>query len=107
MNGNIFPLPFSTHLIFVVVAFVFFLIQFVRVRKKYQIFMAAAVAMTMMIYVNDTKLWFYGVGIIEFGLILIALVTAVAEKNNKTAIVAEAEAVETEAEAEEAAEENE
>lgn len=42
MNGNIFPLPFSAHLIFAVVAFVFFLIQFIRVRYKYQLVMAVA-----------------------------------------------------------------
>lgn len=83
MSGNIFPLPFSTHLVFVAVAFVFFLIQFIRVRYKYQLVMAVAVAVTMLIYVKDSKMWFYSVGLIEFGLLLIALVAAIVEKKSR------------------------
>ena len=87
MNGNIFPLPFSAHLIFAVVAFVFFLIQFIRVRYKYQLVMAVAVA--MLIYLKDTKLWFYGIGILEFGLLIIALVAAISEKKRRRELEAE------------------
>ena len=87
MNGNIFPLPFSAHLIFAVVAFVFFLIQFIRVRYKYQLVMAVAV--TMLIYLKDTKLWFYGIGILEFGLLIIALVAAISEKKRRRELEAE------------------
>ena len=87
MNGNIFPLPFSAHLIFAVVAFVFFLIQFIR--YKYQLVMAVAVAMTMLIYLKDTKLWFYGIGILEFGLLIIALVAAISEKKRRRELEAE------------------
>ena len=89
MDGNIFPLPFSAHLIFAVVAFVFFLIQFIRVRYKYQLVMAVAVAMTMLIYLKDTKLWFYGIGILEFGLLIIALVAAISEKKRRRELEAE------------------
>lgn len=89
MSGNIFPLPFSAHLIFAVVAFVFFLIQFIRVRYKYQLVMAVAVAMTMLIYLKDTKLWFYGIGILEFGLLIIALVAAISEKKRRRELEAE------------------
>lgn len=89
MSGNIFPLPFSTHLIFVAVAFVFFLIQFIRTKYKYEIVMAAAVAITMLIYVKDTKMWFYSIGIIEFGLLLIALVSAIVEKRSRKELAGE------------------
>lgn len=89
MNGNIFPLPFSVHLVFVIVAFVFFLIQFIRTRYKYQLVMAVAVAMTMLLYVKETKLWFYGIGILEFGLLIIALVAAIAEKKRRKELEAE------------------
>lgn len=89
MNGNIFPLPFSVHLVFVIVAFVFFLIQFIRTRYKYQLVMAVAVAMTILLYVKETKLWFYGIGILEFGLLIIALVAAIAEKKRRKELEAE------------------
>lgn len=89
MNGNIFPLPFSTHLIFVAIAFVFFLIQFVRTKYKYQLIMAIAVALTMLIYVKDSKMWFYSIGILEFGLLIIAFVAAIAEKRSRKELVDE------------------
>lgn len=89
MSGNVFPLPFSTHLIFVAVAFVFFLIQFIRTRYKYELVMAAAVAVTMLIYAKDSKMWFYGVGILEFGLLVIALVAAIAEKRSRKELAEE------------------
>lgn len=80
MDNTIFPLPFSVHLVFVVVAFAFFMVQFVRTRYKYEVILAAAVAVTMLIYAKDTRMWFYSVGLIEFGLLLIALVAAIVEK---------------------------
>lgn len=83
MNSNIFPLPFSTHVIFVAIAFVFFIIQFVRLKYKYQLVMAVAVAMSMLVYVNDSKMWFYGVGILEFGLLVLSFVLSIVEKKNK------------------------
>lgn len=89
MSGNIFPLPFSTHLIFVAVAFVFFLIQFIRTKKKYEIVMAAAAAVTMLIYAKDTKMWFYSIGLIEMGLLLIALVLSIVEKKSRKELAEE------------------
>lgn len=80
MNTNNFPLSFEAHLVFVAVAFIFFIIQFVRLRKKYQLIMAIAVAMTMLIYVKDTKMWFYGIGILEIGLLILALIAAIVGK---------------------------
>ncbi len=95
-STNIFPLPFTAHIIFVAVAFIFFMIQFIRVRYKYQIIMAVAASFTMLVYVKDTKTWFYAVGILEFGLLLLALVAAIAEKHSrKVAAKADAEKVDT------------
>lgn len=97
MSGNVFPLPFTSHLIFVAVAFLFFMIQFVRMRKKYQIILAIAVALTMLIYMKDTKMWFYGLGIMEFGLLIIAFVTSLLDKNvEKNEVPAEGAVEETE-----------
>ena len=55
MNNNIFPLPFWAHLVFVILAFALFMVQYVRVRKLYQILMAAAVVVSMLIYVNTSS----------------------------------------------------
>jgi len=75
MNTNIFPLPFSAHLIFSIFAFVIFMFQFIRVRRPYQLLMAAAVPATLLIYVNDSKAWFYGIGIAEAIFIIASLVS--------------------------------
>lgn len=89
MDTNVFPLPFSVHLIFVAVAVIFFIVQFVRLRYKYQIVMAVAVAMTMLVYLNDSRLWFYGTGLVEFGLIVFALVISIVEKKKRCAVEGE------------------
>ncbi len=83
MNSSIFPLPLTSHIIFVVIAVVFFIIQFIRLKNKYQIVMAAVAAVTMLIYVNDSKVWFYGVGILELGLLVLALILSIVEKKSK------------------------
>lgn len=91
MSSNVFPLPLSAHIVFVVIAFSFFIIQFVRTKYKYELVLAAAVACTMLIYTNDSKSLFCGVGMIELGLIMIALVSAIVEKHNRK-VLAEGEA---------------
>lgn len=91
MSSNVFPLPLSAHIVFVVIAFLFFVIQFVRTKYKYELFMAAAVACTMLIYTNDSKTLFFGIGMLELGLILISFVLAIVEKHNRKAL-AEGEA---------------
>lgn len=91
MSSNVFPLPLSAHIVFVVIAFLFFIIQFVRTKYKYELVLAAAVVCTMLIYTNDSKTLFFGAGMIELGLILIALVLAIVEKHNRK-VLAEGEA---------------
>lgn len=77
MNNNIFPLPFSLHLIFVILAFALFIIQYVRVRRLYQIIIAVAVAASMLIYASTSKIWINAVGIIETVLLITALVSSI------------------------------
>ncbi len=83
MNTNIFPLPFSAHLIFSIFAFVIFMFQFIRVRRPYQLLMAAAVP--LLIYVNDSKAWFYGIGIAEAIFIIASLVSVFISRKSKKA----------------------
>lgn len=93
MDNNIFPLPFPAHVIFVAVAVLFFAIQFIRLKYKYELIMAAAVVCTMLIYVKDSRMWFYSAGILEFGLILTALVVSIVEKRGRKALAANADAI--------------
>ncbi len=92
MNSNIFPLPFYAHLVFCLVSFAVFMFQFVRVRKPYQIIMAAAIPATLLIYLNESRTWFYIVGIAEAVLIAAAIVTLFLGKKNKKNAADEAEA---------------
>lgn len=91
MDNSIFPLPFSAHMIFVAIAFIFFLVQFIRLRYKYQLILAVASSCSALIYFQDTKTWFYGVGLVEFGLLLLALVMAIVEKRKRKALEKQAE----------------
>ncbi|MGN0620761.1 MAG: hypothetical protein ACI4I9_02735 [Porcipelethomonas sp.] len=83
MNSNIFPLPFSAHLIFCLIAFAVFLLQFIRVRRIYQLIVAVAVPATLLIYLSESRTWFYAVGIAEAVFLIAAVVSAVLEKKNK------------------------
>ncbi len=83
MSSNVFPLPFTTHIIFAAVAFLFFIVQFIRTKYKYEPVMAMAVASTMLIYIKDSRMWICSVGILELGLLLISLVLSIAEKRSR------------------------
>lgn len=89
MNNNIFPLPFTVHLVFSCIAFLFFIFQFTRVKHKYQLIMAVAIPATLLLYVNSSKTWFYILGIAEFILMAGALITAIIEKRKEKASAAE------------------
>lgn len=74
-NPNLFPFPFKLHLIFCIVAFVFFIFRFAFDKKPYQAILAVAIPFSMTLWISDNRFWFYTVGIIEF-LFIIAAVTA-------------------------------
>ena len=88
-NNNIFPLPFTAHLVFSCIAFLFFIIQFARVKHKHQLIMAVAVPATLLLYVNSNKTWFYIIGFGELILLIAALITAIIEKRKEKALAAE------------------
>ena len=51
MESTVFPLPFQSHLIFCVIATIFFVIQFIRMRRMYQLVFAVAVPATLLLYI--------------------------------------------------------
>lgn len=77
LENSVFPLPVKSHIIFCVIAVAFFLLQFIRLRYKYQLVLAVAVPATLLVYVSDNRTWFYGVGVLEICLLLLALVLAI------------------------------
>lgn len=77
MENMVFPLPFEIHLVFVCIAIVLFIVRYAMTKSTYQILMCAAVASTLLLYVNSGKTWFMCVGIIELVLIAASLISAV------------------------------
>lgn len=77
---NTFPLNFTNHMIFCAIGVVFFLFQFWRQGFKYQIMTAAAIGMTLLLYINDSTTWRYIVGVAEAVLIVAIFITMSAEK---------------------------
>lgn len=74
MNMNTFPLSFTQHLVFVIIAVVFLALQFARQKYWYQPVVMAAMAGSLLIYVRDGMAWYYSVGVLELVLILAAAV---------------------------------
>jgi len=75
MESTVFPLPFQSHLIFCVIATIFFVIQFIRMRRMYQLVFAVAVPATLLLYINESRTWFYGIGVFELVMLILAIVT--------------------------------
>lgn len=74
MEPNIFPIAQDKHLIFVIIATVLFVLQFVRTKHWYQLVMALAIPASLLIYADpENKTLFYGVGILEAVLLLLSL----------------------------------
>lgn len=82
---NTFPLEFSKHVIFCVIGVLFFVLQYFRQGYKYQLITAAAILGTMLLYVNQSDMWRYGVGIFEAILIVIIFIVMSVEKKKAAA----------------------
>ncbi|MDE5936641.1 MAG: hypothetical protein K2G83_04470 [Ruminococcus sp.] len=85
-SGNLFPFPFSLHLIFCIVGLIFFIYRFATDKKPFQLIMAAAIPFSLTLWISNSRTWFYVVGAIELVLILAAFVTSIVLRNkNKPA----------------------
>jgi predicted membrane protein len=78
-----FPLTMDKHIIFCIIGFVFFMLQFFRQGFKYQIISAFAIAGTLLLYVNDSTAWRYAVGVIELILIIAIFTVMTIEKKKE------------------------
>lgn len=74
-NSNLFPFPFGLHLVFCAIALIFFGWRFSKQKKPFQIIFAIAIPLSLAIWLNESKTWFYTLGLVEVFLILAALVS--------------------------------
>ena len=83
MDTSIFPIGMEKHIIFCAIAAVFFILQFIRNKYWYELVLAAAVLCSLLVYVNESTVWFYGVGVLEAVLLLTAIVVYVVQYRKK------------------------
>lgn len=75
METNLFTIGMEKHIIFTSVACVFFLLQFLRTKRWYQLILAAAIPASLLIYFQpENQTLFYGVGIAEAVMLVLAFV---------------------------------
>lgn len=97
MENVLFPLAVPKHVGFCIIALVFFAFQFFRQHYKYQLIMAIAAPLTLLVYATQPladaiggngifgqqKTWFYGVGLLELILLLGAIYFLFTERKRK------------------------
>lgn len=91
MENSLFPIKIEMHIIFAVVAAAIFIMQFIRLRKKYYLVLAIAVPATLLAYLIDSRAFFYGLGIAEGAALIAALILSKTTDRDK----AEPESTET------------
>ena len=87
MDASTFPISFTYHLIFCLIAGAFFVVQFIRLRRPYQLLLAVGIVASLLIYVGGehNKVWFHTVGIFE-----LVVLSRIARKKEKQAAAAQA-----------------
>lgn len=81
---NLFPFPFPFHLVFAVFSFIFFIVSFFRYRKPYQLLFAVGIPLSLLLWLaEENRNLYYGVGILELIILLLALITSIICKPKK------------------------
>lgn len=81
---NLFPFPFKFHLIFSILAFVFFVFMFIRERKVYQAILGIAIPFSLCLWISESRTLFQIVGLIELVLIIAALISSIISKKKRS-----------------------
>lgn len=88
-STNLFPFPFTFHLVFSLLAMIFFFLMYGKEKKPYQAIFGVAIPISLAVWISDSKTVFYAVGVIELILILAAFVVTLIynskEKKSHTA----------------------
>lgn len=84
MDATTFPVSFTYHLVFCVITCAFFILQFLRLRRPYQLILTVAIAGSLLIYVDKTnQTLFHAVGLFELVLLIGALVLSIVFRAKK------------------------
>lgn len=84
MSAATFPISMTWHLGFCAIACIFFVVQYVRTKKSYQLLLAIGIPASLAIYISpDNTSLFYTVGVFEAVLLAGAVVFAFLERNRR------------------------
>lgn len=98
MENTLFPISMEMHIGFALFALFVFGLQFIRLRKKYYLVLAAAIPCSLLAYVVDNTTFFYALGIAEGAALLLALILAkTVDRDKAPAETPKAEIAETDA----------
>ncbi len=76
MENTLFPISMEMHIGFALFALFVFGLQFIRLRKKYYLVLAAAIPCSLLAYVVDNTTFFYALGIAEGAALVLAFILA-------------------------------
>ena len=81
MNTNyVFPMPLPMHIVFCIIGLAFFLLQYYRKRYTYYLLLAFAIPSTLLIYFCKTDISYTILGIEEFILFILIIVSMILTK---------------------------
>lgn len=90
MDATTFPISLTWHLVFSVLACVFFLVQYVRTKKSFQLLLAIGIPASLCIYIQpENSSLFYAVGSFEAVLLIGAVVFAFIERSHRKQEIAD------------------
>ncbi len=90
MDATTFPISFTWHLVFSILACVFFIIQYVRSKKSYQLLVAIGIPASLCIYFQpENSSLFYAVGVFEAVLFAGVIAFAFLERTHRKQEIAD------------------
>lgn len=90
MDATTFPISLTWHLVFSVLACVFFIVQYVRTKKSFQLLLAIGIPASLCIYIQpENSSLFYAVGSFEAVLLIGAVVFAFIERSHRKQEIAD------------------
>lgn len=83
-NPTLFPFPLGLHVVFSVLALIFFIFRFFTDKKPFQLIFAIAIPFSLTLWISDSRTWFYTVGAIELVFIVCAFLSTFFSKKNES-----------------------
>ena len=95
-HSIIFPLPLSFHIGFVLISVILLILCYKKRRYAYELYMLIGIVSTLLVYIDESKLFFYLLGLEEVILFIMTVAdmvkvskaNAAAEKAAENAVVA-------------------